>query len=107
MDLRRQKKVENPRINSEQNNEEDLKLESKISLIREKLKIKYSEEEKASFDEWLARIPENSAENPIIIEGVEEVLSFLPSAPDYRMEGGKNNLFLVKRNLLKVNCNQF
>jgi len=66
----------------------------KITLIEKLYAIDYTDEEKKAFDDWLARVPESSAEKPIIINDVEEIARFLPQHGNYR--GEKINLFFKK-----------
>lgn len=68
--------------------------QEKLTRIEKSLGTEYSEEERASFDTWLAGVPENSAENPLSIVEAEEVLGFLPSVGNYR--GDKINLYFGK-----------
>ena len=70
----------------------------KITLIEKLYDIDYTDEEKKAFDDWLARVPESSAEKPIIINNVEEVARFLPQNGNYR--GEKINLFFKKEAFL-------
>jgi len=70
-------------------------LEEKKSLIVEKLGIEYTEEEKIDFNQWLERIPENSAEKPIIVANIEEIPAFLPKTANYK--GERINLVFAKQ----------
>ena len=72
--------------------------QEKIALIEGLYDIDYTDEEKKAFDDWLARVPESSAEKPIIINNVEEVARFLPQNGNYR--GEKINLFFKKEAFL-------
>jgi len=69
-------------------------LQEKVVLIEKNLAIEYSEEEKASFDQWLSQLPENSTEKPIAITDIDEITSFLPEVPNYKDES--INLFFTK-----------
>ena len=70
----------------------------KITLIEKLYDIDYTDEEKKAFDDWLARVPESSAEKPIIINNVGEIARFLPQYGNYR--GEKINLFFMKEAFL-------
>lgn len=72
--------------------------QEKIALIEELYDIDYTDEEKKAFDDWLSRVPESSAEKPIIINNVEEIARFLPQHGNYREE--KINLFFMKEAFL-------
>ena len=68
--------------------------QEKIALIEGLYDIDYTDEEKKAFDDWLARVPESSAEKPIIINKIEEIERFLPQHGNYR--GEKINIFFIK-----------
>lgn len=75
-------------------NLENRVLQEKIALIEKKLNVEYSEEEKVTFDQWLSQVPENSLEKPITITNIDEIIAFLPEAPNYKED--KINLFFKK-----------
>lgn len=77
-----------------QKNELDILIDKKVSFIKQKLDIQYSQEEKDSFDLWLSKIPNNSSENPLTITNTEEITKLLPKNPNYT--GEKVNLFFTK-----------
>ena len=66
----------------------------KIALIEKLYAINYTPEEKKAFDDWLARMPESSAEKSIIVYSIEDVVKFLPQSGNYR--GERINLFFRK-----------
>jgi len=66
----------------------------KIALIEKLYAINYTPEEKKAFDDWLARMPESSAEKSIIVYSPEDVVKFLPQSGNYR--GERINLFFRK-----------
>jgi hypothetical protein len=66
----------------------------KIALIEKLYAINYTPEEKKAFDDWLAQMPESSAEKSIIVYSIEDVVKFLPQSGNYR--GERINLFFRK-----------
>ncbi|HNW96445.1 MAG TPA: hypothetical protein PLQ44_00085 [Candidatus Paceibacterota bacterium] len=80
------------KLKSENNSPETS--QEKIAMIEQKLDVKYLEEEKEIFDQWLSQVPENSLQKPITITNIDDVALFLPEAPNYKED--KVNLFFAK-----------
>jgi hypothetical protein len=57
--------------------------------------INYTPEDKKAFDDWLARVPESSAEKPMIVYSIEDVVKFLPQSGNY--QGERVNLFFKEK----------
>lgn len=73
---------------------DEARLKQKISSIEELYDFGNSEEERMGFDEWLAQVPENSQDKPILIHDVAELVRFLPQSGNYKEE--RVNLFFEK-----------
>ncbi|MBI5913050.1 hypothetical protein HY839_01250 [Candidatus Azambacteria bacterium] len=68
--------------------------EEKIAVIEKIYTYEPSEEERNGFDAWLAHMPENSVEKPIVVANIEEIERVLPQYSNY--SGEKVNLFFTK-----------
>jgi hypothetical protein len=82
-------KLKNKVALKEQNGEDATT--EKIELIGKIHNIKYSDEEKQTFDMWRQQIPQNSMEKPICVTDLSDIVNLLPEVPNYTEN--KVNLF--------------